>query len=374
LKRHNQPRPFSILENSFGQEGLRMLRVLVSALLVGFLSAVPSGAQTTTVAAAAVAKTPSISSTTPATQVHAGRKKRVVVFDFDYATVMAKTQALFRTNVDVGKGISDLLVRNLVEDGTYSVIERKDMDRILNEQNFSNSDRANKDSAAKIGKLLGADAIIVGSVTQFGSETKETSVGGNGWGSVFGQIAGVGKKKTKAEVVVDARLVDINTAEIVGVATGKGESSRESTVLVSSTASARGGGGGAADFSNSDFQQTLMGEAVNAAVTQLATELIADNSKLTTHAITVEGLVAMVDSGQIVLNIGSKAGLKVGDQLTVKRITREVKDPATGQIIRKMTADVGVIRITDVDEISAVGAPVSGAGFKVGDEVKTVTQ
>lgn len=267
-----------------------------------------------------------------------------------------------------------MLVRNLVEDGTYSVIERKDLDRILNEQNFSNSDRANKDSAAKIGKLLGADAIIVGSVTQFGSETKDTTVGGGGLGGALGQMVGIGKKKTKAVVVVDARVVDIDTAEIVGVATGKGESSRESTVLVSSTATARGAGAGGADFGDSDFQQTLLGEAVNAAVAQLSKEIVADNVKLIPHTVNVEGLVALVDSGQIVLNIGGKAGLKVGDQLTVKRVTKEVKDPASGRVIRKMATDVGVIRITDVDDISAVGTPVSGAGFKVGDEVKTVTQ
>jgi curli biogenesis system outer membrane secretion channel CsgG len=48
----------------------------------------------------------------------------------------------------VGKGISDLLVRHLVQDGTYSVIERKTMDKILAEQNFSNSDRADGAASA----------------------------------------------------------------------------------------------------------------------------------------------------------------------------------------------------------------------------------
>src|SRR5262249_17309562 len=46
-----------------------------------------------------------------------GRKKRVAIFDFDYATVQSSTSALFGTNVDVGKGISDLLVKCLVQDG-----------------------------------------------------------------------------------------------------------------------------------------------------------------------------------------------------------------------------------------------------------------
>ena len=39
-----------------------------------------------------------------------------------------------------------------------------------------------------------------------------------------------------------------------------------------------------------------------------------------------------------------------------------------------MSSPVGVIKLTDVDDVSAVGTPVSGSGFKVGDAVKTVTQ
>jgi curli biogenesis system outer membrane secretion channel CsgG len=322
---------------------------------------------TTFLAAGAIAQTAN-------SQALHTRKKRIAIFDFDYATVQSNSAAVFGTNVDIGKGITDLLVRDLVKDGTYSIIERQAMDKILGEQNFSNSDRANPNSAAKIGKLLGVDAIVVGSITEFGNETKNTNIGGGGggWGG-FG-IGGFSHKKSKAICVVDARIVNIDTGEIMGVATGKGESSRESTSMLGGGGNWHGWGGGNVDFGSSDFQQTIIGEAVNAAVTQMAGELVADNSKLEARTITVEGLVAAVDAGQIVLNIGTKAGLRVGDQLTVERVTREIKDPSTGAVIRRMTSPVGVIRLTDVDEISAVGTPVSGSGFKVGDEVKTITQ
>src|SRR5271167_1311510 len=304
-----------------------------------------------------------------------GRKKRVAVFDFDYATVMTSSAAVFGTNVDVGKGIADLLVRNLVQDGTYSVIERKAMDKILAEQNFSNSDRANTNSAAKLGKILGVDAIIVGSITQFGNETKNTNVGGagGGWYGGYG-LGGFHQKKSKAIVVVDARLVNIDTAEIMGVADGKGESQRESTSLLGGGGNWHGWGSGAVDFGSSDFQQTILGEAVSAAVKQMSAGLVADSGKLEARTIEVEGVVAAVDGGQIVLNVGAKAGLKVGDQLTVQRVTKEIKDPSTGQVIRRLASPVGVIRLTDVDPISAVGTAVSGSDFKVGDAVKTVTQ
>ncbi|HMD32925.1 MAG TPA: CsgG/HfaB family protein, partial [Candidatus Acidoferrales bacterium] len=127
-----------------------------------------------------------------------GRKKRVAIFDFDYATVRNYSIAAFGSDIDVGKGITDLLTRFLVENGTYSVIERKALDKILAEQNFSNSDRANPNSAAKLGKILGVDAIIVGSVTQFGNETKGTNVGGAGGGLGRFGLGGVSHKESKA--------------------------------------------------------------------------------------------------------------------------------------------------------------------------------
>jgi curli biogenesis system outer membrane secretion channel CsgG len=349
-----------------------MRKILWVALSLGaFLAAgMDTNAQTPAPAAGATAA-PAASGAPTQPQ---GRKKRVAVFDFDYATVQKYSDAAFGANIDVGKGIADLLVKHLVQDGTYSVIERKAMDKILAEQNFSNSDRANPNSAAKLGKLLGVDAIIVGSITQFGNDTKNTKIGGGGgnWGG-FG-IGGFSHKKSKAIVAVDARIVDIDTAEILGVADGKGESSRESTSMLGGGGNWHGWGGGAVDFGSSDFQQTILGEAVNNAVTQLSTGIIADNSKLQARTISVEGLVAAIDGGQVVVNVGAKAGLKVGDQLTVERVTKEIKDPATGKVLRRMATAVGVIKVTDVDDVSAVASVVSGSGFKVGDAVKTVTQ
>lgn len=303
-----------------------------------------------------------------------GRKKRIAIFDFDYATVQTNSAAVFGTNVDVGKGVSDLLVKCLVQDGTYSVIERQQLDKILSEQNFSNSDRANPTSAAQIGKLLGVDAIIVGSVTQFGNDNKDTKIGGAGAGLGGFGLGGFGKKKSKAVVMLDARIVNIDTAEILGVAEGKGESERDSTSLLGGGGNWHGFGAGGVDFGSSDFQQTIIGEAVNQAVNQLSSGLVADSSKFDARTITVSGLVAAVDGGQVILNVGSKAGVKVGDQLSIERVTKEIKDPTTGAVIRRMTTPVGVVKVTDVDALSSVCTPVSGSGFKEGDTAKTVTQ
>ncbi len=304
----------------------------------------------------------------------APRKKRVAIFDFDYATVHSGVAAIFGQDVDVGKGISDLLVKYLVKDGSYSVIERKAMDKILAEQNFSNSDRANPVSAAKLGKLLGVDAIIVGSVTQFGNDTKKTGVGGAGGGLGGFGLGGFKHSNTKAIVALDARIVDIDTGEILAVAEGKGESQRSSTSLLGGGGNWHGFGAGAADFGSSDFQNTIIGEAVKAAVEKMSTEVIAGKDKLVARTVVVEGLVAAVDGGQVILNVGGKAGVKVGDELTVERVSKEIKDPATGKVLRRLSTQLGIVKVTDVDDVSAVCSVVSGTGFKTGDAVKTKTQ
>ena len=353
-----------------------MKKILWATLILAMFLAPNAGAQAAGGGQAPPPGTPTTAAAVPngAPPPAQGRKKRVAVFDFDFTAIPTATIAQLGNNVDIGKGVTDLLVKYLVQDGTYSVIERNALDKIMAEQNFSNSDRANPTSAAKIGKILGVDAMIVGSITQFGNETKNTGVGGNGGGiGPFG-MGGFKHTNSKAIVNIDARIVDIDTAEILGVAEGHGESSRSSTSLTGGGGNWRGFGAGNVDFGSSDFQETILGEAVKASVEQMSTGLIADAPKLSARTIIVSGLVAAVDGGQVVLNVGAKSGIKVGDQLSIERITRTIKDPATGQVLRQMTQPVGVVRVTDVDDVSAVCQPVSGSGFKVGDAAKTVTQ
>src|SRR6266545_4344121 len=201
----------------------------------------------------------------------AQQKKRVAVMNFDYATVQSGVSALFGSNQDVGKGITDLLVDKLVGDGAYSVIERKALDKILAEQNFSNSDRADPNSAAKIARVLGVDAIIVGSITQFGRDDKKTDVGGGALGGVTGRfgIGGVRQSKSTAVCAVTARLINTSTAEILASVSGRGESSRSGTGILGAGGSSSGLGGAGLDMRSSNFANTLLGEAVTAAVKQV---------------------------------------------------------------------------------------------------------
>jgi len=302
------------------------------------------------------------------------RKKRVAIMSFEYGTVMSSVQAMFGSNQDVGKGISDLLVTKLVNDGQYSVIERAMLDKIIAEQNFSNSDRADSNSAAKIGRILGVDAIITGSITQFGRDDKHTNIGGGGLAAATGRygFGGVSHKEAKAVVAVTARLIDVNTAEILASVEGTGESKRSGNSLIGGGGSGWSGGGGGLDMGSSNFGSTIIGEAVHQAVDNLGAALDAKAASLPEHKVIVAGIVADVSGGTLVLNVGSRSGLKVGDVLEVSRPTKTIKDPTTGKVLRTLADKVGTATITDVDEGSATASFTGNSAAKVGDSVKTV--
>ena len=297
--------------------------------------------------------------------LEAQQKKRVAVMNFDYATVESAVQSIFGTNQDIGKGIADMLVDRLVNGGVYSVIERKQLDKILAEQNFSNSDRADPATAAKIGHILGLDAIIVGSITQFGRDDKSTNIGGGALGNVTGRfgVGGVHKSQATAVVQVTGRMIDTNTAEILASCPGMGQSSRSGTGLLGAGGSVYGPEAGAGiNMKSSNFGATILGEATNKAVTQLAEGLEAKAGSLPTIVVSIYGMVAdAAPDGTLIINVGSSAGVKVGDVLNVKRHIRDVKDPSTGKVLRSVDDPIGTVTITEVDAESATGT-FSGFG------------
>ncbi|MBS1858404.1 MAG: curli production assembly protein CsgG [Acidobacteria bacterium] len=301
------------------------------------------------------------------------QKTRVAVMNFDYATVQSSVSAIFGTNQDIGKGIADLLVDKLVNDGAYSVIERKALDKIIAEQNFSNSDRADPLSAAKIGKILGVDAIVIGSITQFGRDDKKTTVGGGGLGGLTGRfgLGGVSRNEAKAVVAITARMVNTTTGEILASATGRGESNRSGTSLIGAGGSNTALGAGGLDMRASNFANSILGEAVHQAVNTTAQQLDARAGSMPTHVVTVDGLVAdAAPDGTLILNVGSQSGVKVGDRLAVKRLGRKIMDPATGKVLRQVEEAIGQVTITEVEASSSTGK-FSGTGTpKVGDAVK----
>lgn len=209
--------------------------------------------------------------------VSAQSRPTVAILDFDFGTI----QNWWSGNWDIGKGIADMLVDELVNDGSYRLIERKRLDAILEEQNFSSSDRADPEAkqVARIGKALGVKYLIVGTITKFGLESKNLNVGGGGWGGGKFGLGSVGTSKGKANVAVTARIIDTTTGEIMASAKGDGTSSRSGLLL------GGGGGGGAGaiggvSMGSSDFQNTILGEATDKAVKAVAERLVAAKGRL----------------------------------------------------------------------------------------------
>jgi len=335
----------------------RIARIGLSLLAAAWLCA-PTRAQDATTPAAGPAA------------AAAGPKKLVTIMNFDYGTVQNYVQQIFGSNQDIGKGISDMLVDKLLKDGRYRLVERSALDKILAEQNFSNSDRADSNTAAKIGKVLGVDAIIIGSITQFGRDDQHTNVGGGGYGLGRFGIGGVGASKAKAVVGITARVINVSTGEILASVQGLGESTRSSTALLGGGGGWTGGGGGSLDMGSSNFANTILGEATHKAVDDVGTKLDDEADKIPARSLVISGLVADATGNTLIINVGKKAGVKVGDKLTVSRQVRVVKDPATGKVIKSVEDKVGDATITDVDDDSAT-ATFAGAGpAKVGDVVK----
>jgi curli biogenesis system outer membrane secretion channel CsgG len=301
-------------------------------------------------------------------------RHKVAVLDFGYASVMTNTQAVFGTQTNIGKGISDMLVDKLTNDGTYRIIERNAIQKVLAEQNFSNSDRVDATSAAKIGKILGVDAIITGDITQFGRDDKNMNLGGAGGGWTGYALGKVGNTKSKAVVAITARLVDANTGEVLASTTSKGESKRSGGFMDGGGGNWHSGGGGGASMGSSNFAETIIGEATVSAVTQLATGLEAGSSKFgEAPAVAVQGMIADVAGSEIIINVGTAAGVTVGAKLMVMHPVRTVKDPATGKVLRSVENNVGQLTITSADATSATGTFAGSASPKVGDTVKSPT-
>lgn len=83
----------------------------------------------------------------------------VAVFDFDC------DDKDFESNIAM---MSDLLIHELVKQGDVTVVERKKLDKIMAEYAFQSSPFVDIKTAKKLGQIVGADCIIVGSVAALG--------------------------------------------------------------------------------------------------------------------------------------------------------------------------------------------------------------
>jgi curli biogenesis system outer membrane secretion channel CsgG len=291
----------------------------------------------------------------------------VAVLDFEHAAAQQGVSNIFFQSAapNLGKAVADLLVTRLVQNATVSVIERAALDKLLEEQNLSNSDRTDPLTAAKIGRVLGVDAMILGSITQYDYEDKMTG-GGGGFGSIIGRGSTSTKHDLRARVKIGARLVSPDTAEVLAVSQGAGEIVRKN-VKVDMRDPGRLMG-----INMGTVNIPIMNEAMDKAVALLATELNPHFPKLPPRGRVIEGLVADAnESGRLILNVGARDGLKTGDRLEVWRSGKEIRDPATGRLLLRDDTLLGEAVVGTVNDTSAIAAYEGKEAVKVSDIVKT---
>lgn len=294
------------------------------------------------------------------------QKKRVAVFDFDNAAVQSGIIMPFSDAKapDLGKAAADLLITKLVQDGTATVVERSAMDKLLAEQNFSNSERADPVTAAKLGRILGVDAIILGTITHY--DYADTTTGGGG--ARFGGFGG-SSMKTKhdiaAKVQISTRLISPDTAEVLAVSEGTGEVNRKGVKEDIRDTSRLMMAGNA--------NNPLLNQCMDEAIAKLATQLKDSVPKLPPRMPVIDGLVADADaSGQLILNVGAQNGVKLGDHLQVWRPGKEIRDPATDKVLLRNDTLLGEAVVTKVNDISSIALYKGTEPVKVRDVVKSI--
>jgi len=205
----------------------------------------------------------------------------------------------------LGKQVTDLLSKSLTESGSYLVFERPDIGRLQDESNLTGS---------KL-NLVGVDALIVGSLTEFGRKT----IGESGFAS--------SSKRQVAFAKVDLRVVDTKTGHVFFATSGAGETSTE-------TSSTFGFG------SHAGYDGTLndaaIRQAVSSAVSKLTTEM---NSR------PWQTVILKNDANQVFIGGGKSQGIRPGMEFGVETQGEKIKSQQTGTEITLPGQIVARIRI-----------------------------
>jgi len=128
-------------------------------------------------------------------------------------------------------------------------------------------------------------------------------------------------------------MIDTTTAEIVSAETGKGD--KKETGVSFSAGILEG-----MSFTGSDFENTILGQAIREACSNLAAAFC--------EAVGQSGEIVKVKSDSLVyIDLIKEDGVKVGARFMVQRPGEEME--IKGKIIREME-DIGVIEVTAVRE------------------------
>lgn len=232
-------------------------------------------------------------------------KRKVAIGRFSNETQYAKGIFYDKENDPMGKQAFDILSAKLAASGKFILLERGDLASLLEEA------KKNENGLATIG----ADYMIIGSVTEFGRK----NVGKSG---VFSST-----KSQIVEAAVAIRLVDVSTGLIIYSDEGKG-------MAELTTRTTMGVGGKA------DYDATLSDKAISEAIGQLVENIInkCTDKPWRTYFLSYD------DDAQLIAG-GASQGIKVGDQFAVKTKGKQVKNPQSGVTIELPGKQIGTVTI-----------------------------
>jgi curli biogenesis system outer membrane secretion channel CsgG len=259
-------------------------------------------------------------------------KRKIALGRISNETSYGKSLLRDSSGDPVGKQIADMLSKALTESGAYVVLERTDLSKLQDESRLTGT-RQN---------LVGVDALLMGSLTEFGRKT----VGESGFVSA--------SKKQVAFAKIDIRVVDVATGQSLFATSGAGESSTQ-------TASTFGFG------SQAGYDSTLNDSSIRQAISEVVNRLTVEFSRRPWQT-----SIIGVDNGRYFISGGKAQGLKPGMVFSVQTVGEKVKSPQTGFEIVLPGKEVAQIRVeslfgdTEMSE-GAVTSVVSGSllGLKI---------
>lgn len=275
-----------------------------------------------------------------------GPKKRIAVTKFDN-----KVKGVYGS-WNIGEGMAEMLTTELIKTGRFVVVERQAMQDILGEQELGQAGVVKKETAAKVGQVLGAQLIVRGVVSEF-----EQNESGGGGGIGFKGFR-LGMKSSNAHVAVDIRLIDSTTGQIIHShnSVGKAESSGVGFGVTS----------GGVDFNAEGFKNAPIGQATRQAIHDAIRFITSTMEKMPFAA-----KVVKVEGNKVYINAGSTMNIKPGFKFFAYSVGEDIVDPETGL---KLGADeklIGTVEVRDVQDKFSIGYISSSSGqLKRGDALK----
>lgn len=273
-----------------------------------------------------------------------GPKKLVAVSDF-----VNKTNISGQYNL--GTGMAEQLTDALIQSGRFIVLERADIQGVLEEQNFGASGRTTSQGGAKIGAINRAQILIKGAITEFSS--KES--GGSQGLTIKG--FSVGGSSSSSHVAVIIYLYDTTTGQVLYSqrCEGRAEKGGLSFGIAQSDWA----------FGSSGFKSTPMGKATQMAIDKAVAFISAKMSN-----IPWQGRIVKADSSKVYLNVGASGGIRMGDEFSVYREGEALIDPESGLNLGSEATKIGRVQVVKVQDKFSIATPIAGTNFQKNDIVK----